>query len=91
MKFAGELRRYEVIAANERFAICTKPFAARHTVIYTIVDFKTGIRGRENLIFCMGFETQQRYDEALKRLVTGATEVSGRHRVPLIIEDVSHG
>lgn len=90
VKFAGERRRYRVMAANERFAVCTKPFAAIGTTIYTIVDFVRQIRGRENLIFCMGFETELDCEQALARLVDGESEVSYRHWAPLEIVDVEH-
>lgn len=89
VKFAGERRRYRVMAANDRWAICTKPFAARKTSVYTIIDFQRQVRGRENLIFCMGFETEDDCARALARLVAGESEVSYRHVVPLEIEMVS--
>ena len=89
VRFAGERRRYTVRAANERFAICTKPFAAVHGALYTIIDFDQKIRGRENLIFCLGFITDEQCQEALERLSAGETEISHRHYVALDIEDVS--
>jgi len=87
--FAEERQAYTVRAASERCAVCTKPFNARRTVIYTIVDFVEKVRGTENLIFCAGFETREDCEEALKRL-TGQSgyvraEVSHRNRIPLNI------
>lgn len=38
--FEGEKRPYTVRACDERFAICTKPFNLRKTVLYTIIDKK---------------------------------------------------
>lgn len=51
VKFDAERQRYTVMAANERFAILTKPFNAQKTYLYTITDLKRGVRGPCNLIF----------------------------------------
>ena len=83
--FKGEKRPYTVQASDERFAICTKPFNLKHTVLYTIVDFKENIRGTENLIFCAGFEDKKDCLDALERLQKGKSEISHRNRVPLEI------
>ena len=89
--FAEEKRPYKVQACNERFAVCTKPFNPKRTVLYTIIDFREGIRGTENLyvvpMFCgMGFETQALCEEALERLTNSESEISHRNRIPLKIE-----
>lgn len=83
--FKNEKLPYTVRAASKHFAVCTKPFNIKHTVLYTIVDLKSRVRGTENLIFCSGFETNQQCKEALERLVIGETEVSYRNRVSLEI------
>jgi hypothetical protein len=88
IKFYGESQRYTVRACNGQFAVCTKPFNLKRTVIYTIIDFGQGIRGTENLIFCMGFETDEDCAKALERLISGDTEVSSRNQTPLRIESV---
>lgn len=81
--FVGERRSYEIQARDERFLICTKPFAARKTVMYSIVDLRDQVRGTEDLVFCMGFESRKRCEEALVRLASGDSEVSRRNRVKL--------
>lgn len=86
IRFAEEAQVYTVRAASERYLICTKPFNPRRTVLYTIVDLAERIRGTENLIFCMGFETDAQCSEALARLSAGETHVSRRNRIPLIIK-----
>jgi hypothetical protein len=86
IKFRGEKQRYTVQACNERFAVCNKPFNARKTVLYTVIDFEQKIRGTENLILGMGAETQEQCEEMLGRLITGDTQVSRRNQVPLDIE-----
>lgn len=88
VKFTSERQRYRVKAANERFAVCTKPMNALRTTIYSIIDFERNVRGRENLIFGMGFETDEQCAAALKRLVEGESQVSYRHCTELDIEKV---
>jgi hypothetical protein len=77
--FANEKRPYTVKALNKRYAVCTKPFNLKHTVLCTIIDRVNKIRGTENLVFCMGFETAEDCKEALARLVMGESEISGRN------------
>ena len=83
----GEKRPYTVMARSERYMVCTKPFAARHTVLYTVIDLKEEVRGTENLIFCAGAETQALCWEMIGRLGT-KTRVSSRNRVPLRVNKV---
>lgn len=89
VKFIGERLRYTVKASNERFAVCTKPFNLRHTVLYTIIDFERAVRGPENLVFGMGFETDRQCVDGLERLVKGESQVSSRHCLPLEIEEIT--
>jgi hypothetical protein len=86
VKFRAEAQRYTVRAAGDRFAVCTKPFNARRTVIYTIIDFAKGIRGPENLVFPFGAETDEQCREMLARLDAGQSAVSHRRHLPLDIE-----
>jgi hypothetical protein len=90
IRFAEEKMAYIVQACNERFAVCTKPFNPKHTVLYTIIDLGQGVRGTEDLIFCMGFETRRLCEEALERLNNGESKISSRNKIPLnIIETVN--
>lgn len=84
--FVGEKNPYTIRCFNNRFIICTKPFNLKKTVIYTIIDLVRNVRGTENLIFCMGFESDQDCNEALQRLSSGESEVTYRNFVPLYIE-----
>lgn len=86
--FEGEKRPYRVKAKGKRYAVCTKPFNPKHTVLYTVIDFEKQIRGTENLVFGMGAETQQDCDEMLERLESGDTEVSHRNWCHLDIREV---
>ena len=81
--FEGERNAYTIRACDSRYLICTKPFNLKKTVLYTIVDLLEKVRGTENLVFCMGFETDEDCQEALQRLQSGETEVSYRNRVEL--------
>ncbi len=83
VKFDSEKQRYTVQACNERFAVCTKPFNVKKTVLYTVVDFEKRIRGTENLVFGAGAETRKLCKEMLARLTSGETEVSHRNFVEL--------
>lgn len=88
VRFYGDAQRYTVRASNDRFAVCTKPFNPKRTVIYTVVDLVEHVRGTEDLVFCKGAETAEQCAEMLARLAAGETEVSHRNRVTLRIESV---
>lgn len=83
--FAGEKQGYTVKASNVAFCVLTKPFNAQKTVLYTIIDWESGIRGAENLVFGMGAETTELCEEMLERLTNGESEVSSRNYVDLDI------
>jgi len=85
IKFEEEKRPYRIRALGKRYAICTKPFNPKKTVLYTIVDFVDKIRGTENLVFGLGAETDKQCKEMLNRIETGYTEVSYRNRIDLNI------
>lgn len=91
IKFFNEKQSYVVRCNSERYTICTKPFNARKTVLYTIIDWKEQRRGPENLVFGMGAETDEQCLEMLVRLLDGRdgrSEVSYRRDAPL---DRFHG
>jgi glycine betaine/choline ABC-type transport system substrate-binding protein len=89
-KAVGERRRYTVMAADDRFVIAVKPFAALKTYLYTIADREKGVRGPCNLIFGVpsDFSTSEGADKALALLAAGEMEVSGRRYKPLEPEEV---
>jgi len=84
--FDDEKRPYKVRAGNERYTICTKPFNPKKTVIYSIIDWVERKRSTENLIFCMGFETDEECEEALQRLIEGKSELSKRNQIDLFVK-----
>ncbi|QWS68207.1 hypothetical protein SEA_VANLEE_90 [Gordonia phage VanLee] len=83
--FADEAQPYTVRASNVAFAVCTKPFNLRRTVLYTVVDWRNEIRGTENLVFGFGAETDEQCQEMLARLTAGESEVSYRNVTALNI------
>jgi glycine betaine/choline ABC-type transport system substrate-binding protein len=89
-KAAGERRRYTVMAADNRFAIAVKPFAAKKTYLYTITDLELGVRGPCNLIFGPPNELNTTWGafEALIMLKSGEMAVSGRRYKPLEPEEI---
>ena len=87
IRFSEERQAYRVRASGGRYAVCTKPFNLRHTVLYTVVDFQRRVRGTENLVFGMGAETDEQCVGMLARLESGESEVSSRNWIPLSIVD----
>lgn len=92
--FSEERYPYTVQACDERYLICTKPFNPRHTVQYTIVDLKNGIRGADNYWKWGGYFDYSKHEEcelALKALNGGLGdqykpfEISRRNYVKLNI------
>lgn len=81
VRFEGEKQRYTVQAANDRFAIMTKPFNAKRTYLYTITDLQRGVRGPCNLIFGLPCDVNspEGAAEALAMIEAGEMEVTHRH------------
>lgn len=79
--FADEKRTYTVraVSVDGRWAICTKPFNAMHTVLYTVIDFAAGVRGPDNC-HGLGYETDEQCAEALDRFEEGTARHSGRNK-----------
>jgi hypothetical protein len=83
IKFDSEKQRYTIQSCDERFAILTKPFNARRTYHYTIVDLKRGVRGACNLLFNLTVDanTPEGAAENLRMLQDGRQAVSQRNFV----------
>lgn len=97
IKFKEEVQAYTVQARSANFLVLNKPFNARKTTLYTIIDIKEKVRGPENLIFGAGALTRQDCEEMIERLEGRAgnelngwvhTEVSYRNRIPVVIEKI---
>lgn len=89
VRFNEEKQAYTIQARGNRYLVCSKPFNAQRTTLYTVVDLQNGVRGTENLIFQAGAETREECEEMLTRLEGRdsyiQTEVSHRNRVPLSV------
>ncbi len=87
IKFKEEFHSYKIMIQDENFIIATKPFNAKKTFFYVIVDIKDKVRGKDNYIFGK-FDYSDPKDcyQALAELNSGVLGVSGRNRVKLNIE-----
>lgn len=84
--FSSEKAPYTVKAFDGRYAICTKPYNFKKTVMYTIVDFKKDKRSTNNLVFNIyDYKVQKDIDQCLKDLRSGEIELSRRNSVDLDI------
>lgn len=91
--FKEEKRPYTIMACDERYLICTKPFNLKKTVLYTIVDLLEGIRGADNYWKWGGrfdYSTKEGCEQALKGLYadpfdidSDSIEISHRNRCRL--------
>ena len=66
--FVEEKRPYTIQACDDRYLVCTKPFNLKHTVQYTIVDLKEGIRGADNYWKWGGYFEYEKRDGCEKAL-----------------------
>lgn len=90
IRIDGERQRYTVQAANDRFAIMTKPFNARRTYLYTITDLERGVRGPCDLIFGLPHHVNspEGAAEALAMIERGEFEVTHRHDKDLTAAEI---
>jgi hypothetical protein len=79
VRFSTEKQAYTVRAVSKdgRYVICTKPFNARRTVLYTVLDLELGVRGRDNY-YGLGYETDEAVAHALEMFEDSDAEVSSR-------------
>lgn len=84
--FAEEKRPYTVKAVKDNFAICTKPFNPKKTVLYSILDFKTRKRSTDNYVFSpFDYTKISDINECLNELLSGKCELSRRNQIDLNI------
>lgn len=78
--FAEERNSYTVqaVSTDGRWAVCTKPFTPQNTVIYTVVDFKAQVRGRDDH-HGLGYETLDDCQSACAMFESGEARHSHRH------------
>ncbi|ANS32043.1 hypothetical protein R1CP_37185 (plasmid) [Rhodococcus opacus] len=94
VRFGLEPRRpYTVRALSEHFVVCTRPrdFATTGEFVYTVIDWRNGIRGPINVIGqSADVSTDERCRDLLENLEAGRWEISHRNRVQLDIIDGGH-
>lgn len=84
IKLSNGKQRFTVKALSKRYAILTKPFNPKHTVIYTIIDFKERKKNRNDLVFNVyDYTKQEDIDQCLKDLESGKCSLSERGIVDL--------
>ena len=85
LRFGEERNGYTVqaVSTDGRWAVCTKPFKARRTVIYTVVDFVNDVRGVDNLVFGLGYETREDCEAMAALFEAGDAEHSARRHPPI--------
>ena len=92
VKFESERQRYTVraVSRDRRWLICTKPMNLLSTVLYTIVDFESNVRGPDDMVFSIGYESDDDIAENMRRLTEGNMQVSVRRDLRLDIERIDH-
>ena len=88
IKFQSEKQRYTIQAKSDRFIVCTKPFNARKTYLYTIIDLDRLVRGAVGLVFGLtdDVDNPASAQECINDLENGEYEVSHRNCVKLDVE-----
>jgi hypothetical protein len=91
IKFEGEKQRMTIKAFSKKFIILTKPFNAKKTYLYSIVDLEREVRGRCNLIFgsLWEFNTLKGAKKNLQMLDNGERKVSCRYYKKLEQSEIS--
>lgn len=70
------------ITSDRRWVVCTKPFAAQRTVLYTIIDFDGQVRGVDDRVLGYGYETDEDCAMSLALFEEGVAAHS-RRRPPI--------
>ncbi|MDH6288182.1 hypothetical protein [Rhodococcus opacus] len=81
---------YTVRAISEHFVLCTRQrdFATTGEFVYTVIDWRNGIRGPVNVIGqSCDVSTDEQCRDLLHDLEAGRWEISHRNRVQLDILD----
>ena len=89
--FAEERNPYVVraVSADGRWVACTKPFAARSTVLYTVIDFDNEVRGVDDRVLGPGYESDEACRDSISLFENWTARHSRRHPpIPLAIRKV---
>jgi hypothetical protein len=86
LTFSDERQSYTVqaVSSNRRWVVATRPFKARDTVLYTVVDFQEELRGVDNC-HGLGYETREDCERAAGMFESGEAEFSRRSQ-PILFQ-----
>lgn len=86
IKFQEEKLSYKVVAKDDRYMVCIKPFNVKKTYLYTMVDLLEKIRGTDGFVFqIFDYQKEQDAKQYIEMLKTGEIQISKRNRIPLNI------
>lgn len=90
IKFDSERQRYTVQAFDARFIVCTKPFNAQETYLYSVVDLLQATRGSFGRWGPpIEIDTPEGAAKIIVMLHGGDVGISERHSVPLSADEIS--
>lgn len=87
IKFKNAKQSFLIRACDERFIIATKPFNAKNTFFYTIVDLQENCRGGDNWYCKYDYENDD-LTECLELLHKGEIYSTHRSRIDLDFEKI---
>lgn len=90
IKFKEEKAPYTVRAISNNYAILTKPYNPKRTVIYTIIDFNKNIRGTNNYVFNpFDYAKAKDIKSCIAELEAGICDISRRNNIFLNIDYIN--
>ena len=87
IRFDSEKMSYKIIAASDRYLICTRPYNPQRTYQYTIVDLVDKMRGPDNMLLgpLYDYDDKKEAEKALIDLENGELSLSPRRSKELVI------
>lgn len=91
VKLADTKQRWTVkgVTAAGRFVILTKPFNPKPSVLYTVIDFDRGVRGRDDM-YGIGYDTDDKMAAAV-HMFQHTEDADGAKALNLCDEDRCFG
>ena len=86
VQFKEEKGPYIVRGRTKRYMILTRPYYAKKTIIYAIVDWATDKRSSDSHVFSpYNYEEPEGILECLQSLTMGVCRLSRRNQIPVKI------
>jgi hypothetical protein len=79
----GKKQPWTVRARGPRYVILTKPYNPKRSTLYTVIDLELGIRGTDDYVGSLGYETPEQIDASMALFDSGEAEISTRNNVKL--------